>query len=272
MTSQGKARICSQCGTVYIGYKTKCNQCLRVSRICKECGREFKSASNTVCPKCSASDRVCQICSRTFKGHANVCCTCRARERECTACGVIFIGARSKCNSCLYVIRNCQKCGKQFSSASNALCTSCRGGSVERVCAYCGCAYWSITNRMCHSCYMKSLPDKGQAINRASGNARRAREYRAEIFGPLSPSIYKRVMESGVCVYCGSHADTVDHVRPLSRMGIEHESNLVPACRVCNSRKRARLLTEWRDTERVTHALACSAKVRAEYARLTQAA
>ncbi|MCL2455070.1 MAG: HNH endonuclease [Micrococcales bacterium] len=46
------------------------------------------------------------------------------------------------------------------------------------------------------------------------------------------------------CAYCGSGADTVDHVRPRSRGGAHEWSNVVAACGRCNHRKADRLLHE----------------------------
>jgi len=46
------------------------------------------------------------------------------------------------------------------------------------------------------------------------------------------------------CAYCGSHADTVDHVHPRSRGGRHEWANVVAACRRCNHRKADRLLHE----------------------------
>lgn len=40
-----------------------------------------------------------------------------------------------------------------------------------------------------------------------------------------------------VCVYCGDHADTVDHVTPVARGGRFTWDNLVAACRPCNQTK-----------------------------------
>lgn len=50
------------------------------------------------------------------------------------------------------------------------------------------------------------------------------------------------------CAYCGESSDDLcaDHVIPLSRGGTNHESNLVCACRPCNSSKSDLLLSEWR--------------------------
>jgi 5-methylcytosine-specific restriction endonuclease McrA len=115
------------------------------------------------------------------------------------------------------------------------------------------------------------MPDGGAAAWRAQGNARRARKAAAQIGGPVDRQTYVAIAASGPCVYCGAAAAAVDHVRPLSRGGAEHVSNLVPACQRCNSSKNNRLLTEW-DCERVEYGAAASTVVAAELARLRAAA
>ena len=51
------------------------------------------------------------------------------------------------------------------------------------------------------------------------------------------------------CAYCGKHGEradlTLDHVTPWSRGGSDDASNLVAACRRCNSKKGARTPEEW---------------------------
>ncbi|HEY5664029.1 MAG TPA: HNH endonuclease [Ilumatobacter sp.] len=42
------------------------------------------------------------------------------------------------------------------------------------------------------------------------------------------------------CQYCGSHADSIDHVVPRSRGGANVWDNLAAACRRCNNDKRDR--------------------------------
>ena len=42
------------------------------------------------------------------------------------------------------------------------------------------------------------------------------------------------------CGYCGSHADSIDHVMPRSRGGKNVWENVIAACRTCNLRKRDR--------------------------------
>ncbi|MCL6640637.1 MAG: HNH endonuclease [Candidatus Rokubacteria bacterium] len=60
---------------------------------------------------------------------------------------------------------------------------------------------------------------------------------------------WKRKLASGICYYCrrrvGARALTMDHLVPLGRGGRSVRGNLVPACKACNTRKRARLPVEW---------------------------
>lgn len=43
--------------------------------------------------------------------------------------------------------------------------------------------------------------------------------------------------DSYTCAYCGGHGDTLDHVIPESRGGLNTWDNLVAACAQCNGRK-----------------------------------
>ena len=70
----------------------------------------------------------------------------------------------------------------------------------------------------------------------------RARELRASAW-------WRRRIAAGVCHYCGRvvgpRALTLDHVVPLIRGGRSVRANMVPACKDCNSEKRAQLPWEW---------------------------
>lgn len=46
------------------------------------------------------------------------------------------------------------------------------------------------------------------------------------------------------CAYCGSRADTIDHVLPRSRGGRHAWDNVVASCASCNHRKADKLLSE----------------------------
>lgn len=53
-----------------------------------------------------------------------------------------------------------------------------------------------------------------------------------------------------LCVYCGETSSlTIDHVFPKSLGGSHDPSNLVPACRSCNSSKGAKTLEAWRSAQ-----------------------
>jgi 5-methylcytosine-specific restriction endonuclease McrA len=50
----------------------------------------------------------------------------------------------------------------------------------------------------------------------------------------------------GACFYCGAEATTIDHAIPLVRGGTNAIGNLLPACRMCNTRKSTKTITEFR--------------------------
>lgn len=43
--------------------------------------------------------------------------------------------------------------------------------------------------------------------------------------------------DKNTCVYCGGHATTIDHIIPRSKGGKHDWSNVVAACKPCNSKK-----------------------------------
>jgi 5-methylcytosine-specific restriction endonuclease McrA len=145
-------------------------------------------------------------------------------------------------------------------------CAACR--AIDRQCVTCGREIRSC-NRECQSCRTaRHDPAEWAFMVRQYNNTRRALRLAAQIGGPVPLADYIRAATAnhGRCVYCNAPATTVDHIRPLSRGGLETAANLAPACGPCNSSKSNRLLTEWRP-DHVAHAVACSPAVAAEYAR-----
>jgi 5-methylcytosine-specific restriction endonuclease McrA len=61
----------------------------------------------------------------------------------------------------------------------------------------------------------------------------------------LSPQVRAHILAAPACAYCASPATTIDHVVPTSRGGRHDRTNLVPACRRCNSAKGCRTPTQW---------------------------
>jgi 5-methylcytosine-specific restriction endonuclease McrA len=62
---------------------------------------------------------------------------------------------------------------------------------------------------------------------------------------------WKRKKEAGVCHFCGGRFAagdlTMEHIVPLARGGKSTKSNIVPACKTCNSRKKYLLPVEWEE-------------------------
>lgn len=175
------------------------------------------------------------------------CRQCKVIERECTGCGRTFKGTTIQCEICRAIDRTC-KCGRRFYS-KEPRCWSCR--TTPRICE-CGNNYTG-THIQCEPCRKF---------------ASRALKRSMETAGPISRKTYKKIRNSGPCVYCGSKAEHIDHVWPLDKGGPEHVDNLVPACGRCNNSKGRGLLTNWLP-ERIAYGIAHSPIVAAEYVRLT---
>ena len=60
---------------------------------------------------------------------------------------------------------------------------------------------------------------------------------------PISPDVRRLVLESAdySCIYCLGEANAVDHIIPISQNGDDDPSNLVAACKQCNSIAGARV-------------------------------
>lgn len=50
--------------------------------------------------------------------------------------------------------------------------------------------------------------------------------------------------DGGLCAYCATAADTMDHVVPRARGGAHHWQNVAAACRPCNAKKDDHTLAE----------------------------
>lgn len=85
--------------------------------------------------------------------------------------------------------------------------------------------------------------------NSAAHNARPGRESLSKRLGRVARQIAAR--DGNACVYCGGTAAStgahlhLDHLTPKTHGGLDVASNLVLACRSCNSRRQALTLTAW---------------------------
>lgn len=86
--------------------------------------------------------------------------------------------------------------------------------------------------------YLATYPEK----NREFHQRRRARKAQAPL-NDLTRHQWEEIKDAygDRCVYCGKKSQrmTQDHITPLSKGGSHTVSNIVPACRSCNSRKNA---------------------------------
>ena len=62
---------------------------------------------------------------------------------------------------------------------------------------------------------------------------------------------WQNKINRGECHYCHCKTSpgslTMDHIVPLARGGRSVKSNLVPACKSCNTKKKTMLPMEWED-------------------------
>lgn len=135
--------------------------------------------------------------------------------------------------------------GRSSRPQGEAVCHPCRRVTSQRDRTPCiDCAEPSL-GRRCRTCSARA-----RRI-RSAGDTRVQRWSRERDAPGLSQKARYRLLaqwkrQCRSCAYCPSLATTVDHVIPLVRGGTNHEGNLVPCCRRCNSSKAARLISEWR--------------------------
>lgn len=126
------------------------------------------------------------------------------------------------------------------SHKADDLVPSCRFVSVA--CGWCGTSFVQdlrITGILARWC-SKRCTRKRQKVTR------RARERGAG--GTYTWSEVARLyLRFGGCAYCGQRTGDYepDHVVPLAKGGSNSITNIVPACRSCNSDKGVRTLPEW---------------------------
>jgi len=147
-------------------------------------------------------------------------------------------------------IRDCVGCGDLFTTSvpTKVRCERhCKGKTQPArftcgSCVECGASFVAETNgspiRYCsHRC-----------VRRTVKRRRRAREHDAPGDFTYSQVMRQYQRQGNVCAYCQRPARGLpdpEHVLPLSRGGRNDMSNLVAACRACNSNKGDLTLTEW---------------------------
>lgn len=90
---------------------------------------------------------------------------------------------------------------------------------------------------------------KGKLNNRRGSSKRRARARNAEGSCSREQWLARLAFHKYRCRYCGTPLTVLtaepDHMIPLSRGGTQWPSNLVPACRTCNAKKKNKTFFEF---------------------------
>lgn len=120
--------------------------------------------------------------------------------------------------------------------------TSARDYDYRKPCIDCGQPSYGQRCRACADRTQRFRPDDDPRVRRADrekaapGLTRRQRD----------ALMRKWRTSQARCAYCQSPATTMDHIVPLVRGGTNHEGNLAPCCKRCNSSKAGWLISEWR--------------------------
>jgi 5-methylcytosine-specific restriction endonuclease McrA len=153
----------------------------------------------------------------------------------------------------------CSSCGTLLitvkASRPSPTCQPCRRLSKAQTCAGCGCPF-ERSHANATYCSRACANQSRARLTRSADDPRVRRSQREAAAPGLSraqrDSLRKMwIRQQRTCTYCNAPATTVDHVVPLVRGGTNHEGNLTPACKRCNSAKQALLIIEWRTSKRL---------------------
>jgi 5-methylcytosine-specific restriction endonuclease McrA len=212
---------------------------------CPKCQRPISKFSKELCFRCRriwASSK-CSGCHAPMNGFSKsgLCLRCR---RVCPTCSGVKDYKSSECNPCkakvhpyscrnghgrtddIVVMRNgrgnpparrCRRCFRAKTSAWNE-------ANPEKVRA--SVRAWTARNRAKAAAYHHRWATHKDSDNPTNDLTRLQWQLLLKIFG-------------GHCAYCWELTEklTQDHIVPLSRGGAHTLTNVVPACRSCNSSK-----------------------------------
>lgn len=229
----GRRHKCAKCGkrTGWSKSGALCVDCVKPADFicsCKHCGKEFAKRPHD--PK--------QYCSGQCWGEWQK----EQRRTNCRKCGASFIPKCQRHGT--YCSRLCSgrgEIGKGTTYQSKAVRQSSRlmrllnwrAARDERAWAAeqpkrCKCGKVVSEGRHCKQCRKR---------NRLDVKKRQNQRYK----GFHTSGVRERVIarDGGVCQYCGRRPrnPTIDHMQPVSLDGTNDLSNLVVACRRCNSIK-----------------------------------
>lgn len=234
--------------------------------MCKDCYNEHRRTKRAS----SAVDPTCVKCGKQFARRTNsdkLCspeckyewdCLRRGSKPletiKCADCGIDF---RQKRVSSKHCSTACSRSARykvlreqpgflesrrdkqrmyRYASIDTALAREAEWRANNREAARAASLRWWNENRLRQSPgWWRKYPEKHAAKQRA--RSRLVRE--ATPYVIMHSVVDARLRAFGyLCWICGGHGDTIDHVKPLSKGGLNIPANMRPACRRCNSRKR----------------------------------
>jgi hypothetical protein len=110
-------------------------------------------------------------------------------------------------------------------------------------------ASWDIRNCQCSDCNRAAFRRRYATNHLVRHKARESTRTRRKNVGAIDfrEAEYLTERFGGKCAYCGKPADSWDHITPVSKGGTSRHSNILPACRSCNSSKNNDPVEEWLD-------------------------
>lgn len=256
-------KTCLQCTSEIAPDATRSNR----SRICSDRCRRARKAQQVK----AAQRRQTKVCSREG---------CSNRVRSQGLCSTHYNATRP--NRHPKVEKPCDHCGattlkpKNSRYAGTYCSTTCRDDAVRKVWPHSKlpanhwarwygktcqwkpqrerAAFFANTCDDCgttfveHAYGVPSTYCSEACSKRVSRRRRRAREHDAPGSFTLTQVIHQYIKQGSVCAYCRCAVNGLpdpEHVVPLSRGGRNDMSNLVAACRPCNTDKGDLTLTEW---------------------------
>ncbi len=208
---------------------------------CKACRADYKPA-NTI----TVAEKRCARCDELkpasefgpaiahADGLESSCRSCRNAYRPIA----ITVPTEKRCSVCQEV----KPAGDFYltDKSRDGLYSRCKPCHNQR--AYAGQRLYKAQNieqiRKWNNRWRRKHPEQGQR----NGNKRRARKKNVLVSDFTREQwLTMKAAYRGCCAYCGKKSRlTIDHVIPLARGGGHTASNIVPACKTCNSKKYTR--------------------------------
>lgn len=156
-----------------------------------------------------------------------------------------IVGNTKECLDCLmFLDMSLFRNSKRGSGGKGAYCIQCQDKRSRTV-------YKDLErSRLNTARYRAVNKERWRSLHRINQFNRRS-AISALSDGTVTDTTLKLLYEQTLCTYCEKDTPedkrTVDHVVPLAKGGLHSSSNLVMACRSCNSSKQERTLEEWRN-------------------------